>query len=195
MWTESTKNPLKPRNSPSAKVEALLRNIRDKHTSFGSGAQPAKAVIFSQWTKMLDLVGDAFRANGLKFQRIDGQLSLHQRKAALESFGNDLECNIMLASIGAAGEGIDLTAANSVHIMEPHWNPMAEAQAIDRVHRFGQLREVEVVRYIVNESIEHYVQEIQRQKLRVIKNTLSPSEERSEKINTERWKILCQYLD
>lgn len=125
---------------------------------------------------MLDLVGDAFRANGLKFQRLDGQLSLHQRKAALESFGSDLECNIMLASIGAAGEGyasgsnsmlssihaysnpiirIDLTAANSVHIMEPHWNPMAEAQAIDRVHRFGQSREVEVVRYIVNESIEN----------------------------------------
>jgi hypothetical protein len=49
---------------------------------------------------------------------------------------------------------IDLTAANSVHIFEPHWNPMAEAQAVDRIHRIGQQHDVEVVRYIVDESIE-----------------------------------------
>lgn len=49
---------------------------------------------------------------------------------------------------------IDLTAASTVHIVEPHWNPMVEAQAIDRVHRIGQSRDVEVVRYIVDGSIE-----------------------------------------
>lgn len=49
---------------------------------------------------------------------------------------------------------IDLTAANWVHIVEPQWNPMAEAQAIDRAHRIGQQRDVEVIRYIVSESIE-----------------------------------------
>lgn len=49
---------------------------------------------------------------------------------------------------------IDLTAASSIHIVEPQWNPMAEAQAIDRVHRIGQERDVEVVRYITSESIE-----------------------------------------
>jgi hypothetical protein len=49
---------------------------------------------------------------------------------------------------------IDLTAASSVHIVEPHWNPMAEAQAIDRIHRIGQQQGVKVVRYIVSESIE-----------------------------------------
>ena len=49
---------------------------------------------------------------------------------------------------------IDLTTADSVHIMEPHWNPMVESQAVDRVHRIGQRQDVEVVRYIVQDSIE-----------------------------------------
>jgi len=132
------------------------------------------SVVFSYWTKMLDLIEASLRDRGMKFCRIDGQSSLPQRKHALKRFDNDPECNIMLASIGAAGEGsvsaftavslgqfiltlitrIDLTVANLVHITEPHWNPMAEAQAMDRVHRIGQQRDVEVIRYIVSDSIE-----------------------------------------
>lgn len=49
---------------------------------------------------------------------------------------------------------VDLTIANNVHIVEPHWSPMAEAQAVDRVHRIGQTREVSVTRYIANDTIE-----------------------------------------
>ena len=51
-------------------------------------------------------------------------------------------------------DSIDLTAATTVHIVEPHWNPMAEAQAVDRVHRIGQQRDVTVIRYVVSDSIE-----------------------------------------
>lgn len=49
---------------------------------------------------------------------------------------------------------IDLTAASMVHLIEPHWNPMVEAQAVDRVYRIGQVQEVTVVRYIVPDSVE-----------------------------------------
>lgn len=49
---------------------------------------------------------------------------------------------------------VDLTAANHVHLLEPHWNPMVEAQAVDRVHRIGQSREVLTTRYITRDSIE-----------------------------------------
>ncbi|KAM5360851.1 hypothetical protein ACJZ2D_013480 [Fusarium nematophilum] len=145
---------LRPRYPPSAKVEALLRNISERQKRPGCETKPNKSVIFSYWTKMLDLIGAALGDKDLRFRRIDGQSSMSQRKQALDIFSSDPECNIMLASIGAAGEGIDLTAANSVHIIEPHWNPMAEAQAIDRVHRIGQQQDVDVVRYIVNDSIE-----------------------------------------
>ena len=50
---------------------------------------------------------------------------------------------------------VDLTVANHVHLVEPHWSPMAEAQAVDRVHRIGQIREVVVTRYIVRNTIEN----------------------------------------
>ncbi|KAG5761171.1 hypothetical protein H9Q72_010721 [Fusarium xylarioides] len=140
-----TENAAKPVPPPSAKVQALIRNISRAKKGLGSGVERPKSVIFSYWTKMLDLIGFALNSQGFQFQRIDGQSSMSQRKIALETFGNDPECNIMLASIGAAGERIDLTSANAVHIVEPHWNPMAEAQAVDRVHRIGQQKDVHVV--------------------------------------------------
>jgi len=49
---------------------------------------------------------------------------------------------------------VDFTVASEVHIIEPHWNPMVEAQAVDRVHRIGQKRDVKVTRYIVKDSVE-----------------------------------------
>ncbi|KAH7150358.1 SNF2 family N-terminal domain-containing protein [Dactylonectria estremocensis] len=183
-------SPLRPRYPPSAKVEALLRNISERQKRPGCETKP-NSVIFSYWTKMLDLIGAALGDKDLKFCRIDGQSSMSQRKQALETFSSDPECNIMLASIGAAGEGIDLTAANSVHIIEPQWNPMAEAQAVDRVHRIGQQQDVEVVRYIVNGSIESYVQWVQMDKIRLITESLSTSGSKSENVNEK----LLEYLE
>lgn len=65
----------------------------------------SNSVIFSYWTKMLDLIATALTENHLTFRRIDGRSSLSQRKEALGVFGSDPQCIIMLASIGAAGEG------------------------------------------------------------------------------------------
>ncbi|KAJ4221035.1 hypothetical protein NW759_007103 [Fusarium solani] len=188
-------SPLRPRYPPSAKVEALLRNISERQQRPGQNSKPNKSVIFSFWTKMLDLIGVALEDKGMKFCRIDGQSSMSQRKQAIETFGNDPECNIMLASIGAVGEGIDLVCANSVHIIEPHWNPMAEAQAIDRVHRIGQQQDVDVVRYIVNDSIELYVKWIQMHKMKLIAESLSTSEAKSENVGEVRWKKLLEFLE
>ncbi|KAB8270460.1 SNF2 family N-terminal domain-containing protein [Aspergillus minisclerotigenes] len=183
-------NPMRLRLPPSAKLEAIVRNIsqRQEHS------KSSKAVIFSYWTKMLDLIGNALHERGWVFQRIDGQSSLTQRKGALEKFGNDSKCNIILASIGAAGEGIDLTSASSVHIVEPHWNPMAESQAVDRVHRIGQKQDVEVVRYVVKDSIEEYVRWVQYHKLQLIKESLSASDQKID-VTEVRWKKLLEFLE
>jgi SNF2 family DNA or RNA helicase len=61
---------------------------------------------------------------------------------------------VLCENAGLLKRRIDLTAASAVHIIEPQWNPMAEAQAVDRVHRIGQRRDITVIRYIVSESIE-----------------------------------------
>ncbi|RAL06528.1 DEAD/DEAH box helicase [Aspergillus homomorphus CBS 101889] len=194
----SVTNTLAMQYNPSAKVKALLHNITGRQSLSGNTTAAIKfSVVFSHWTKMLDLIATALHEQGLLFQRIDGRSSLVQRKEALRVFGSDPQCNVMLASIGAAGEGIDLTAASSIHIVEPHWNPMAEAQAIDRVHRIGQKRDVEVVRYIMRESIESYVQWIQQDKLRLINEVLSPSDHCKENVTQGRWRVstlICQHL-
>ena len=65
----------------------------------------------------------------------------------------DYDIYVTVSPIGTLNR-VDLTAANHVHLLEPHWNPMAEAQAVDRVHRIGQTREVLTTRYITRDSIE-----------------------------------------
>ncbi|OJJ67705.1 hypothetical protein ASPBRDRAFT_186336 [Aspergillus brasiliensis CBS 101740] len=187
-------HPLAVGYAPSAKLRALLRNITQSRSISDKNGVQTKFVIFSYWTKMLDLIATALTENHLTFRRIDGQSSLSERKEALSVFNSDPQCNIMLASVGAAGEGIDLTAASSIHIVEPQWNPMAEAQAIDRVHRIGQERDVEVVRYITSESIESYVQWIQWDKLRLISKALSSAEQCAENVTEKWWKKMLQYL-
>lgn len=100
-----------------------------------------------------------------------------ERSNALDAFSSDNTVTVMLASISAIAEGyvnsgyflcdsydtdrltqcahrVNFTAANVVHLMEPQWNPMVEEQAIDRVHRIGQLRSIAIYRYIVRNSIE-----------------------------------------
>ena len=71
---------------------------------------------------------------------------------------------VFLVSIYAGGLGLNLTSACKVYVMEPQFNPAAEAQAVDRVHRLGQTREVEVVRFIMNQSVEERVLSIQKKK-------------------------------
>ncbi|KAH6891507.1 SNF2 family N-terminal domain-containing protein [Thelonectria olida] len=141
---------------PSSKVKALLQNLKDFGSSQPSTEPPAKSVVFSTWTSMLDLIGRALSINGFNFQRLDGTKSLSQRRQALAVFRKDPSCTVLLASIGCAGVGIDLTAASRVHIVEPGWNPMLERQALDRVHRLGQTKEVISFRYVVagTDSVE-----------------------------------------
>ncbi|KAI1355080.1 hypothetical protein F5Y01DRAFT_327926 [Xylaria sp. FL0043] len=170
----------------SAKIDALLKKLH---------LQPAgsKSVVFSSWTKMLDKVEQALAAHGFDYRRIDGQSSLRSRAEAIGGFSKDSNCTVMLASIGSAGEGVDFTAAQHVHILEPHWNPMAEAQAVDRVHRIGQTLPVTITRYIVPRSIETYIQWVQKDKLRLVNLSLDTMENAAE-IEEKRWEKLRDFL-
>ncbi|KAE8448034.1 hypothetical protein EG329_009957 [Mollisiaceae sp. DMI_Dod_QoI] len=178
----------------SAKVEALIRVLGAQQTleHHADKTLAVKSVIFSHWTKMLDLIVIALKRHGFRFQRIDGQSNLQQRNVAIQQFNEDPTCAVMLASIGSAGEGVDLTAANHVHLVEPHWSPMAEAQAVDRVHRIGQSRDVTVTRYIANNTIETYIQWIQQDKMRLINRSLKSTEVLQSDIDNARWKVRLQ---
>ncbi|RAK81215.1 DEAD/DEAH box helicase [Aspergillus fijiensis CBS 313.89] len=174
----------------SPKMIALLKNLeREQRDTSQSGLRPVKSVVFSQWTKMLDLIATVLHSNNYNYVRLDGGSTLTDRRLALERLTRDESCTVMLASIGSAGEGINLTAANSVHIMEPHWNPMLEAQAVDRVHRIGQSREISVTRYLVANSIEDYVRWVQEDKLAVIHQSLASVPTSQADLDHRRWKV------
>ncbi|KAH7080899.1 SNF2 family N-terminal domain-containing protein [Paraphoma chrysanthemicola] len=177
----------------SAKVLALLSNLLTAHTPTNDICEnyiPAKSVVFSHSTRMLDLIQSALLHYQFRTCRIDGSTSLEGRSNVLREFSEDAHCAVMLATIGSAGEGLDLTAANHVHIIEPHWNPMAEAQAVDRIYRIGQKREVFVTRYIVPKSIETYIQWVQQQKLKLVSTFADTEGVTQADIDTERWKQL-----
>ncbi|KAF5533205.1 SNF2 family domain-containing protein [Fusarium phyllophilum] len=159
---------------PSAKIRALIQSLRVEQQGNPPtlGNKPVKSVIFTFWRKMLKLLEFSLQSEGFKFARIDGQKSLLERTSALQSFRDDDSCTVMIATIGSIGEGVDLTTANYIHLVEPHWNPMLEEQALDRVHRMGQTRDVVATRYITNDSIEMLVKEIKERKLDLINSSL-----------------------
>jgi SNF2 family DNA or RNA helicase len=91
-------------------------------------------------------------------------MSRDARDKSMDALKNDPAVRVMLVSIGAGGLGLNLTTANKVFMMEPQFNPAAEAQAVDRVHRLGQDREVTIKRFIMDNSFEEKMQELQKKK-------------------------------
>ncbi|KZL74282.1 transcription termination factor 2 (SNF2 family domain-containing protein) [Colletotrichum tofieldiae] len=183
--TKTRRHNLGQEFSPSSKVSAVLRNVLRtlrKGDSYDSHSAPVKSVIFSSWTGMLDLISSALiphlSSYNLTCARMDGRCDLQQRHNAIKKFEEDDRCVVFLATVGATGEGINLTVASEVHIVEPLWNPMAEVQAIDRVHRIGQTRDVKVMKYYVKDSIE--------EKMRSIHQVL-PGKENEARYQTDHW--------
>ena len=150
---------------PHTKVLALLRDLTEwaEHNKSDDGP-PIKSVVFSFWTTYLDLIEIPLRERGFQFTRLDGKMSRKDRKAALKTFSDDRNTEIILVSLGAGGVGLNLTAGSRVYMMEPQYNPAAEAQAIDRVHRLGQTRDVICTRFIMENSIEEGIRELQKRK-------------------------------
>ncbi|KAH6714003.1 SNF2 family N-terminal domain-containing protein [Leptodontidium sp. MPI-SDFR-AT-0119] len=133
-----------------------------------------KSVVFSYWTYTLDLIQTMLDDNNIFYTRIDGKTSLSKRTQALRSFEKDTSLRVILVSITCGGAGLDLTAASRAYLMEPHWNPMIEEQALCRVHRVGQKRNVTTIRYLMRDSFEEQVVEIQKRKKLLAKVTFGP---------------------
>ena len=96
-----------------------------------------KVLIFSQMTRMLDILGDYLTHNKYKFSRLDGSMHFEDRQANIDRFNDDPDFNIFLLSTRAGGLGINLTAADTCIIYDSDWNPQQDLQAQDRCHRIG----------------------------------------------------------
>ncbi|RYP47846.1 hypothetical protein DL768_006163 [Monosporascus sp. mg162] len=135
-----------------SKLKALLTDIKEYYYQ-------DKSIIFSFWTRSLNLVGDLFRKEGVIYGRVDGSLLPPQRKKVLTEFHDNPSVRALLMTIGTGAVGLNnLSVASRVHILEPQWNPYVEDQAIGRVFRLGQNKEVRVIRYIMETTVEESIE-------------------------------------
>ncbi len=98
----------------------------------------------------------------MTYEYLDGKT--RRRDLAVERFQNDPKCKLFLISLKAGGQGLNLTAAEYVFLLDPWWNPAVEAQAIDRAHRIGQARRVFAYRLITRDTVEEKVLALQATK-------------------------------
>lgn len=150
---------------------------------------PLKAVIFSQWTHMLDLIEESLidYLGDYNYVRFDGKMNQKKRQEALEKFNRDDKCRVILVSLKAGGVGLNLNIASVVILMDPWWNQSTEDQAIDRVHRLGQRRsEIIIRRYIVRDTVEENMLLIQEKKRKISATALCGSgSEEKDKLSIE----------
>ncbi len=100
---------------------------------------------------MLSIVREHLDKQGITYEYLDGKT--RDRKARVERFQDDSDCQVFLISLKAGGLGLNLTAADYVFLLDPWWNPAVEAQAIDRAHRVGQTRTVFAYRLICRDTV------------------------------------------
>ncbi|XP_047945417.1 helicase-like transcription factor CHR28 isoform X3 [Salvia hispanica] len=129
---------------------------------------PEKAIVFSQWTSMLDLVEMSLKNNHISYRRLDGTMSIVARDKAVKEFNTDPEVDVMLMSLKAGNLGLNMVSACRVILLDLWWNPTTEDQAIDRAHRIGQTRTVTVSRLTVKDTVEDRILSLQDDKRKMV---------------------------
>lgn len=118
-----------------------------------------KVLLFSQMTRMLDILMDYCHFRDFNFSRLDGSMSYSEREKNMHNFNTDPDVFIFLVSTRAGGLGINLTAADTVIIYDSDWNPQSDLQAQDRCHRIGQTKPVVVYRLVTANTIDQKIVE------------------------------------
>lgn len=128
----------------------------------------SRVLIFSQMSRMLDILEDYCLFRGYKYNRIDGNTSHPDRISAIDQYNRPgSEKFVFLLTTRAGGLGINLTTADTVVLYDSDWNPQADLQAMDRAHRIGQTKQVYVYRFVTENAIEEKVLDRAAQKLRL----------------------------
>ncbi|KAI9339899.1 P-loop containing nucleoside triphosphate hydrolase protein [Obelidium mucronatum] len=136
-----------------------------------------KVLIFSQMTRMLDILADWFEfIKKWKFCRIDGNVTIETRREQIHSFNTDPDVRVFLLSTRSGGLGINLTSADTVIIYDSDWNPQMDLQAQDRVHRIGQTKPVIIYRLVTSGTVEKRILDRAASKRKLEKLVIHKSE-------------------
>ena len=156
--------------APSSSKLELLLEVLDSVVAEGH-----KAIVFSQWTSLLDLTEPALERAGIPFTRLDG--STRDRAGVVSRFQAAAGPPVLLISLKAGGTGLNLTAADHVFLLDPWWNPAVEDQAADRAHRIGQERPVLVYRLVAEGTVEERILVLQERKRAIADAALGQAEQ------------------
>ncbi|KAI9588380.1 hypothetical protein GQX74_004225 [Glossina fuscipes] len=128
--------------------------------------QGHRVLIFSQMTKMLDILEDFLEGEGYKYERIDGGITGGLRQEAIDRFNAPgAQQFVFLLSTRAGGLGINLATADTVIIYDSDWNPHNDIQAFSRAHRIGQANKVMIYRFVTRNSVEERVTQVAKRKM------------------------------
>ncbi|CAM8987954.1 unnamed protein product [Rhodiola kirilowii] len=172
-------NNSRPEPNGSVPCNADLSSRNGAGYSNSRNALPEKAIIFSQWTGMLDLFEMSLKQTPLVYRRLDGTMTLNARDKAVKDFNTDLEVTVMLMSLKAGNLGLNMVAACHIVLLDLWWNPTTEDQAIDRAHRIGQTRPVTVSRLTIKDTVEDRILALQEEKRKMVSSAFGDGEDRS----------------
>ncbi|MCA1058919.1 DEAD/DEAH box helicase [Rossellomorea aquimaris] len=153
----------------SAKFLQLMEMLEEARLS------GRRVLIFSQFTKMLEMIGGELSGKGQPYFYLNGATPSEERVKMCDRF-NEGERNLFLISLKAGGTGLNLTSADTVILYDTWWNPAVEDQAADRAHRMGQKNTVQVIRLVAKGTIEEKMNELQDKKRHMIQEVMNPDE-------------------
>lgn len=161
---------------PSAKLDALFDQLDEVV------AEGHRALVFSQFTSFLQIAAARLDAAGVPYAYLDGSTT---RRGDVISKFREGDAPVFLISLKAGGFGLNLTEADYVFLLDPWWNPASEAQAVDRAHRIGQSKPVNVYRMVAEGTIEEKVMALKARKAKLVSSLMDDGELFSETLTAD----------
>ena len=163
----------------SAKLEQCIELIKDMIES------NHKILLFSGFTSMFEIIEKELKDNSIKFFKLDGKTKTDVRMELVDKFNSDTDTKVFLVSLKAGGVGLNLIGADVVMHFDPWWNLSLENQATDRTYRIGQKKNVQVFKYITENSIEEKIQKMQINKKNIVDLIIKDGENFINKLNID----------
>ena len=170
----------------SAKLEYLVEHLP---SLLGDGH---RVLVFSQFTGYLRTIAERLQTEGIDYLYLDG--TTRNRPRVLKDFAEGA-APVFLISLKAGGFGLNLTEADHCFIMDPWWNPAAEQQAVDRIHRLGQERDVHVYRLVAEGTIEEKVMDLKASKAALFDAVVNDGSFASSRVDAEQIRELFTPTD
>lgn len=159
--------------------DALMQDMSSQH----------RVLIFTQFKQTIDIIeNDLFKKEmpSVTYMRLDGDVNQYDRFSLVEKFNSDPTIDVLLLTVSVGGLGLNLTGADTVIFMEHDWNPQNDIQAMDRAHRIGQTKTVNVYRLITKGTLEEKVMGIQKFKLNIANSVVNKDNQSFESMNSNQ---------